>query len=286
MELFAQQVMNGLVLGSVYSLVALGVTLIYGTMEIPNFAHGHLYMLGAYVTFAAVTGLDVHYWIGMVLAVAALAVVGILVERLAFRPLRHAPHVNMMIAAVGLMLFLEAFAQLVWGADFRRLPSPYGAVVDLWGTTVTEQKLILIVAGMGLMAVLFLFLKRTALGAAIEAVSQDRVGAQLVGIDPERISMITFALSAGLAAAAAALIAPINLISPSMGLVVGLKAFVIVVIGGMGSVAGAIVCGYGLALAESLGGTYLATDYQDLIAFAILALVLTVRPSGLFAKGA
>lgn len=292
MELFLQQILNGLAMGSVYSLVALGLTLIYGTMHVPNFAHGHLYMLGAYVTFTMMTVVGVHYWLAALTAIAALAVVGVILERLVFGPLEDKPVINSMIAAVGLMLFLEALAQLIWGADYRRLDSPYGEVVQLGALAITQQKLILIGAAVTLMAALLVFLKRTTLGAVIEAVSQDREGAMLVGINVRRVTMLTFALSAALAAAAAALVAPTQLIHPNMGLFVTIKAFAVVVIGGMGSIPGAILVGFALALAESLGPTYLArafegvpaAEYQNLIAFVLLALVLAIRPTGLFGK--
>jgi branched-chain amino acid transport system permease protein len=282
MELFAQQVLNGLVTGSIYSLVALGLTLIYGTMQVPNFAHGHLYMLGAYVTFSLVTFAGVHYWAAMALSMAALAMVGVGLERLVFRPLRHAPHINSMIAAVGVMLFLEAIAQRAWGDDFRRMSSPYDTVVVLGGLRVTAHRLILIGAAACMMTALLLFLNRTVAGSAIRATAQNREGALLAGIEPDRVAMATFAMSAALASLAGSLIAPISLIYPAMGALVTLKAFAIVVLGGMGSVAGALVGGYLLALAESLGGTYISANCQDLIAFAILALVFAFKPSGLF----
>jgi branched-chain amino acid transport system permease protein len=282
MELFAQQVLNGLVTGSVYSLVALGLTLIYGTMQVPNFAHGHLYMLGAYVTFSLVTFAGFHYWTATAASMIALAAVGLALERLVFRPLRHAPHLNSMIAAVGVMLFLEAVSQRIWGEDFRRMPSPYDTVVVLAGLRVTAHRLILVGAAALTMTALLLFLNRTVAGAAIRATAQNREGALLVGIGTDRVAMATFAMSAALAAVAGSLIAPISLIYPAMGGLVTLKAFAIVVLGGMGSVTGALVGGYLLALAESLGGTYISANYQDLVAFVLLALVFAFKPGGLF----
>jgi branched-chain amino acid transport system permease protein len=282
MELFAQQVLNGLVTGSVYSLVALGLTLIYGTMQIPNFAHGQLFMLGAYLAYVLVTRAGLHYWGAVAVAVAALAVIGVVIERLVFRPLRHAPHVNSMIAALGLMLFLEAVAQYIWGEEFRHMESPYGGVVAIFGLLVTSHRLVLLGAAAVLMTTLLLFLTRTTAGSAIRATAQNSEGALLVGIDTDRIAMATFAISAALAAMAGALIAPISLVYPSMGAMITLKAFVIVVLGGMGSVPGALAGGYLLALAESLGGTYVSATYQDLVAFVVLAFVFTFKPTGLF----
>lgn len=282
MDLFAVQVLNGLVTGSVYSLVALGLTLIYGTMQVPNFSHGHLYMLGAYLTFSLVTFAGLHYWAATLAAMVAIACVGLALERLVFRPLQRAPHLNSMIAAVGVMLFLEGVAQRIWGEDFRRMPSPYDTVVSLAGLSVTAHRLILIAAAALLMTALLLFLTRTTAGFAIRATAQDREGALLVGIDVNRVTMATFAMSAAIASVAGSLVAPISLIYPAMGGLVTLKAFAIVVLGGMGSVTGALAGGYLLALAESLGGTYISANYQDLVAFVVLVLAFAFRPSGLF----
>ena len=286
MELFAQQVLNGLATGSVYSLVALGLTLIYGTMQVPNFAHGHLYMLGAYVSYTLVTTAGLNYWAAMAVSIVVLSAVGAGLERLVFRPLRGAPHLNSMIAALGVMLFLEAAAQIIWGEEFRHMDSPYPGVASVFGLLVTEHRLILIGAAAVLMVGLLLFLTRTVAGSAIRATAQNAEGALLVGIDTNRVAMMTFAISAALAAVAGSLIAPISLVYPSMGTMITLKAFAIVVVGGMGSVPGALAGGYLLALAESLGGTYLSATYQDLVAFVVLALVFTFKPSGLFREAA
>jgi branched-chain amino acid transport system permease protein len=282
MELFTLQVVNGLVTGSIYSLVALGLTLIYGTMRVPNFAHGHLYMLGAYLTFSLVTFAGLHYWAATAVAALALAATGLALERLVFRPLRHSPPINAMIAAVGVLLFLEGVAQRVWGEDFRRMASPYDIVVSLGGLRISAHRLILIGAAVLLVTALLIFLTRTSAGLAIRAAAQNREGALLVGIDIDRVAMGTCALSAALASIAGSLIAPISLIFPAMGALVTLKAFAIVVLGGMGSVTGALAGGYLLALAESLGGTYISPNYNDLVAFVLLALVFAFKPGGLF----
>lgn len=286
MDLFFQQIVNGLVLGSIYSLVALGITLIYGIMQLPNFAHGHLYMLGAYLTLFMMTLYGFSYWPAILISVAGLVIIGMLLERLVFRPLQNAPHINAMIAAVGVMLFMEALARKMWGSDYRRLDSPYGDIINIFGLTITEQRLIIIVATIILMIGLNLFLKRTVIGSTIEAMAQSREGAFLVGINANKVSLLTFAIASGLAAAAASLAAPINLVYPSMGAMVNLKAFVIIVIGGMGSIPGAVLGGYILGLAESISGTYVSSEYKDLVAFVILVLILTIKPTGLFAKEA
>jgi branched-chain amino acid transport system permease protein len=284
MTLFLQQLVNGVALGSIYALVALGLTLVYGVLKIPNFAHGALYMVGAYVTFVAATVWGVGYFWAMAIAVVVLAAVGAALERLVFNPLRHAPHLHSMIAALGILLFLEAGAQVAWGAEFRRLPSPFTGTFDVFGLQVATQRLLVIGAAVAVMIGLSLFLERTTTGAAIEALAQDRAGALLVGIDTRKIAMLTFAISAALAAFAAALVAPLNLISPTMGEPVNLKAFVIIILGGMGSVPGAVIGGYLLALVEVLGGTYVSSAFAQLIAFGMLVTVLAIRPTGLFSR--
>jgi branched-chain amino acid transport system permease protein len=284
-SLFLQQVVNAVALGSVYSLVALGLTLVYGVLHIPNFAHGALYMLGAYATFFLVTAYGVHYVPALAISAAVIALLGIALERIAFRPLEGRSPVHAMIVALGVLLFFEGSAAAVWGADFRRLPTPFDGVVSLGGLTITEQRVIVIVAAVATMIALHVFLTRTLAGMAIEATAQDREGARVVGIDTRRVAMLTFAISAGLAAVAGSLVAPLVLVSPMMGEVVNLKAFAIIILGGMGSIPGAIVGGYVLALAEVLGGTYVAFAFSDVIGFAILVLVLAIKPTGLFAKG-
>ncbi|WP_027480859.1 branched-chain amino acid ABC transporter permease [Deinococcus pimensis] len=286
MTLFLQQLVNGIALGSVYSLVALGLTLVYGVLRVPNFAHGALYMAGAYVTYVLLTAVGLPYLVALALAAATLALVGVLLERLVFHPLRGQPQVQAMIAAIGVLFFLQALAQLVFGAQFRVMPSPYGGVVGVLGATVTQQRLLVIVAALVVMGGLFWFLKRTVTGATIEAMAQNRAGARLVGIDTDRVSMMTFAISAALAAVAAALVAPINLVSPTMGDVINLKVFAIIILGGMGSVPGAILGGFLLALAETFATTYLSADFADVIGFALLVVVLALRPNGLLGRTA
>jgi branched-chain amino acid transport system permease protein len=285
MTLFLQQLVNGVALGSIYGLVALGLTLVYGVLKVPNFAHGGLYMIGAYVTFVAATMYGVGYVGAIGVAVVVLAVVGVTLERLVFNPLRHAPHLHSMIAAVGVLLFLEAAAQVIWGPSFRRLPTPFAGTVSLFGLPVAMQRILVIAAAVGVMGGLYFFLKRTTTGSAIEAMAQDRAGALLVGIDTRKIAMLTFAISAALAAVAASLVAPLNLIHPMMGEAVNLKAFVIIILGGMGSIPGAVIGGYLLALVEVLGGTYISSAFSQLIAFAMLVVVLAIRPTGLFRQG-
>ena len=285
MTTFLQQIFNALALGGVYALVALGLTLVYGVMKIPNFAHGGLYMLGAYLTYAGLTTLGLGYVPSLLLSAVIVALLAALLERLIFFPLRNAPHVHPMIAALGVLFFLEAGVQLIWGADFKQVAEPVPGILDLGGVTITWQRLIVLAASIVAMLGLNFFLRRTLTGATIEAMSQNREGARLVGIDTGRVGMLTFAISGALAAIGAALIAPIVSVTPAMGEIMNLKVFAIIILGGMGSVPGAIVGAFLLAFAEVFGG-YINLDFAEVIGFAMLVIVLAIRPQGLFRRAA
>ena len=284
MDVFLQQVLNGLTLGGIYGLVALGLTLVYGILHVPNFAHGGFYMIGAFVAFQAMVAWSWGYWAAMLVAAVAVAVLGIVSERLIFHPLRKASPLHPKIASIGLLLFLEAGAQALWGADFQRMPTPYTSIVEMGGITAPAQRLLIIGAAFALMVALHLFLTRTTTGSTIIAMAQNREGASMVGIDANRVSMLTFAISGVLAAVAATLYAPINLVYPAMGHLVITKAFVIIILGGMGSIPGAVLGGLIIGFAESFGAYYISTDYKDIIAFVLLVVILSLRPQGLFAK--
>lgn len=286
MDMLLQQTLNALTLGGIYSLVALGLTLVYGILHVPNFAHGAFYMVGAFIALKLMGGWGLNYWLAMVGAAVVVAVIAAVSERLVFHPLRKASGLHPMIAAIGLLLFLEAGAQALWGADFLRMATPYSGMVEFAGLALPQQRLLIIVAAFTLMLALHLFLTRTVAGSTIIAMAQNREGAALVGIDPDRVAIMTFAISGVLAAVAATLYAPINLVYPAMGNLVITKAFVIIILGGMGSVPGAIVGGLIIGFAESFGAFYVSTDYKDIIAFVLLVVILSVRPQGLFVQGA
>ena len=286
MDLFLQQLINGIALGSVYSLAALGLTLVFGVLRIPNLAHGALYMVGAYVTYFALTSYGIPYIAAIAVAAVILGAIGVLMERVVFHPLRNAPHTHHLIAAVGVLFFLQSGAQVLWGSDFREMPSPFAGTIQLFGLSIGQQRLVVIGASIAVMVGLYLFLKKTVPGQTIEAIEQDRTGASLVGIDANRVSMMTFGISAALAAVAAGLVAPINLLSPTMGEALNLKVFAIIILGGLGSIPGAIVGGFALALAEVFSNTYISSAFGEAIGFLFLLVVLAVRPTGLFSKGA
>ena len=285
MVIFFQQVLNGIMLGAVYSLFALGLTIIYGILHIPNFAHGALYMWAAFTSLFLVINFHTNYWVALLIGMAVMGLVGVGVERIVFRPLRKQPHINSFIGAVGLIFVLESLSLIVWGADFRRFPALYDQTFNILGVTITLERLLVIVAAILFILLLQLFIKRTWMGATIEAVAQNPEGAQVVGISIDRVSSLTFGIGIALAAAAATLIAPVFLVYSAMGDMPNLKAFVIIIVGGLGSIPGAVIGGFMLGLIESLGGGYISTDYKDIFAFGILVTFLTIRPNGLFGKG-
>lgn len=285
MDLLLQQVANGIMIGGIYGLMALGLTLIYGVLYIPNFALGHQAMIGAYVTFFLVSLYRANYFLAIAVAMAALALLGMVLERLAFRPIKDAPHVNGFIVAFGLLFVLESGALLAWGATYRKIETIYDRqILTVLGTRLPLQRVLVVVAVVIIIVAMQLFLKRTMAGTALRAVAQQREAALLVGIDGDRVAALTMAVGSALGAAAGGLIGPIILVFPTMGNMMIVKAFVIIVLGGMGSVVGAIVGGFLLGLVETLAAGFISPSFKDLYAFLFLVVVLALRPTGLFGQ--
>lgn len=283
MEILVQQLANGVMLGAIYALVAAGVALIFGVLEIPQFALGAMAMLGAYAVYFANVGFGLNYWFSLVLAGGALAVIGAITHRLVFHPLRNAPGINAFISAFGLLLVLESGALILFGATYRRIPSPLGSEgIRLLGAYVTWQRVLVVVVTLVVVLILQQVIKRTQAGSSIRAVAQNPVGARVVGIDVVRVQTATMALGGVLAALAGGLIAPIASVYPTMGDTLIVKAFVITILGGMGSMAGAIVGGFVFGAVEALGAAYVSVDYKDAFGFVVLVLVLALRPEGIF----
>ncbi|MCX7981799.1 MAG: branched-chain amino acid ABC transporter permease [Syntrophales bacterium] len=284
MELLFQQLFNGVMLGSTYALFALGLTLVYGILHVPNFAHGHMYMLGAYVGFSLITIYGLAYWPALAITAVLMAAAGVILEFLAYRPLRNEPHINSFISALGALFVLENGVIAIWGPQGQRMPNPHPGVMEYMGIIMSQQRLLVIVSAVILIILLQLFIKKTILGSTIEAVAQNPEGARLVGINVDFVSSLTFAISTALAAIAALFVAPIFMLSPTMGSLLGLKGFVIIILGGLGSIPGAIVGGLILGLIEALGGGYVSAAYKDAFAFGALVLILAIKPTGLFGK--
>lgn len=285
LELFLQQLANGVMLGGIYGLMALGLTLIYGVLYIPNFALGHQAMIGAYFTYFLVSLAEMNYFVAVALAMVGMAAIGVGIERLVFRPIKDQPHVNGFIAAFGLLFIMESAALIAWGASYRKIETVYDRqVFSLLGVQLPLQRIMVVVAVIAIFAAIQLFLRRTTAGAALRAVSQEPEAARLVGIDGNRAASLTMAVGSALAAAAGGLIGPVILVFPTMGSLMIMKAFVITILGGMGSVAGAIIGGFLLGLVEAMAVGFISPSYKDLYAFAFLVIVLAVRPTGFFGR--
>jgi branched-chain amino acid transport system permease protein len=241
-------------------------------------------MLGAYVSFFLMTLYGFGFWTALVSSMVILGLIGMVIERVIYRPLQDKPHINSFISAIGALIILETSVIVLWGPQGRRIPNPYPDIVEVLGITMSHQRILVIVAAIVLIVLLQVFIKKTTPGTTIEAVAQNREGAMLVGINVNWVSSLTFAISTATAAAAASLVAPIFMISPTMGALLGMKAFVIVILGGLGSIPGAILGGYILGILEAVGGGYLSAAYKDVYAFGALILILSIRPTGLFGK--
>ncbi|MBF0296674.1 MAG: branched-chain amino acid ABC transporter permease LivH [Magnetococcales bacterium] len=295
-HIFAQQAVNGLVLGSVYGLIAVGYTMVYGIIGMINFAHGEIYMIAAYLTAIFLAGLTLlglqspPLAILLVLAatIACTALYGWSVERIAYRPLRHANRLAPLISAIGISLILQNYVRLSQGARTQGIPSILDGGFHLFASgpdafvRLTHAQLLIVVTAIISMFLLHFFIARTAMGRACRAVQQDRVMASLLGVNTDRVIAIVFVLGAGMAAVAGVLVT-LNYGSFDffIGFVAGIKAFTAAVLGGIGSLPGAMLGGVVLGLAESFFSGFVNTDYKDVFAFSLLVLVLIFKPSGL-----
>jgi branched-chain amino acid transport system permease protein len=316
MATFLQQLINGLSLGAIYALIALGYTMVYGVLRLINFAHGDIFMLGAFAGYYIANGIGVRAaqtlmadpegnavgrliskgiaggtaepsiltaLLVMLLAMAICALIGLIIERFAYRPVRKYSRLTALITAIGVSLLLENGGQLVFGAD----PKPFPQLIQsrnitLGGVTITNQDIIVMVIALILMLLLQYIVFRTKTGKAMRAISFNMPASKLMGINTDRIIAFTFALGSALAAAAGVLVAiRIPKIEPLMGILVGLKAFVAAVLGGIGNIPGAVLGGLLIGLTETMVVGYLSPTYKDAVAFAILILILLFRPTGL-----
>jgi len=280
---FAQILANGLMAGCVYGLVAMSLALVFGVLEIPQFAFGAHAMISAYA-LAYLTSNEFSYFTALVLSVLVGMGLGGIVQYLVFEPLRDKPHATLFIAAFGLLLILQGIALLIFGPNPMVVDPPVSGAVEIMGARVTYQRLI-IIAGVLIAAIgLNIFLTKTRLGRAIRAAGQNPFGALVVGISPRKIAMLTMAVGSGLAAVAGGLLAPISQVSPTMGDSLVLKAFIIVVMAGMGSINGALVAGLLVGITESFGSAYFSPHIRDAYSIIFLIAILIFKPSGVFGK--
>ena len=281
-----QQIINGLAQGSIYALVGIGFALIFGVLGLVHFAHGEVYMLGAFFGFALITVFHLPVFPSLLIAIIASSIVGIMVELLVFKPLRKAPDVAPMVCTLGLSVVLQNVAMLVWGSDTKSVPDVIsGAVIPFFSAHVSTSQILIFAISLILMLILQYILYRSKLGRAIRATAQNKDAAALMGVNINKVISATFALGSGLGGAAGVLVGLYyNAFYPTMGFMAGLKAFVATVLGGLTSVPGAVLGGLVLGVAENLGAAYISSGYRDLIAFVILILVLLIKPSGFFGR--
>ena len=286
METFVQSVVSGILTGSLYAMIGVGLTIIFGVMRIINVAHGEMVMLGMFGAYWSYTLWGVDPFVSTALWVPLMFVVGMLIYRFLLKRIVTGDELNSLLYTAGLSLLIANLALLAWTGDYRTLNLPY-AVPPMRPFGITLPVPLTIAFGMAALITLalYFFLSRTDTGRAVRATSQDREAAALMGINVERIAMITFGLGTALAAAAGVLLVPSLYLYPTVGEILIVKCFVIVVLGGLGSVPGAIAGGVLLGLVESLGAVYVSVAYKDTIGFVIFLLVLLFRPQGLFGVG-
>jgi branched-chain amino acid transport system permease protein len=284
MNTLAQQILGGLTTGFIYALLALGFSLVYQSMRLINFAQGDLFMAGAFIGYLLAVKVHLPFLPVLVLTVTLCFFLGLAIERLTLAPRsRTASGVNLMIRTIGVSVFLQGSTLLLFGTEEYRFPDQLSGEPILFGGLVVSRSLVIVgTASLALMLVLWAFLKYTALGTAMRAASQDRTGAEMIGIDVPRTRSLAYALSAALAGAGGVLIGPLWYVHQSMGVMIGLKGFTAAVIGGMGSMPGAIVGGLCVGMIENLSTGYVSSTWKDAIVFGILLIMLSVRPDGIF----
>lgn len=285
---FVYQVINGLHVGSIYALVALGYSMVYGIVQLINFAHGDLIMVGSYAAYVVLVMLDLPLYLAVIGSIVICVIAALLMERIAYRRLLNhgVARISLLITAIGVSIFLQNLAQLIFSSSAKTFPNIITASpIQLGSMQVSVTTVITIVVSVAMMVLLQLLVNRTKMGKAMRAVSEDAGAAKLMGIHTNRTIMFTFGLGAALAAVGAVLYsASYPLVTPFIGSMLGLKAFVAAVLGGIGNIPGAMLGGYLIGIAESLTKAYISTQLADAVVFGILIVVLLVKPSGLLGK--
>ncbi len=285
LAIVGQHLLNGVLIGCAYALIAIGLTMIFGVMNIANFAHGEFYMMGGFFAFYLVSLLKFNYFIALPLAVVLVVVLAIVIQQVIFKRLRDAPVMTTTLVTIGLSILLENVAQLLWGPQPQVIPTPFPTKpLSFFGIYTTPLYVFSMVVTVALISVGHVLIHRTRMGKAIRATFQNKEAAALVGIRIDRIYLYAFTFGAALAAAAGAVLGGFVPVEPTMGGIATLKAFVVVILGGMGSFIGAIVGGVMLGLAEGLGAGYFSTGWKDAIGFVAVILLLLFRPDGLFKR--
>ncbi|MBC6978020.1 branched-chain amino acid ABC transporter permease [Streptococcus cristatus] len=286
LEQFLQQLANGLILGSVYALLALGYTMVYGIIKLINFAHGDIYMIGAFMGYYLINALHLNFFVALILSMAGTAILGVVIEFLAYRPLRNSTRIAALITAIGVSFLLEYGMVFFVGANTRSFPQVIKTVrYTLGPISISNIQLMILGISILLMVGLQFIVQKTKMGKAMRAVSVDSDAAQLMGINVNRTISFTFALGSALAGAAGVLIALYyNSLEPLMGMTPGIKSFVAAVLGGIGIIPGAALGGFVIGLLETFATAVGLSDFRDAIVYAILIIILLVRPAGILGK--
>lgn len=286
MEQFILQFINGLSVGSIYALVALGYTMVYGIAKLINFAHGEIIMVGSYVVFVLFAQVHLPLWLSILLSIGVCALLGVLIEKVAYKPLRNASRISLLITAIGVSYLLQSLFQLIFSANPKSFPVtlPFAAI-KVAGISISANYWVTFVISVILMILLERFVKVTKTGKSMRAVSEDQGAAQLMGINIDRTISITFAIGSALAAVAGVLYSTsYPLLTPYMGSFLGIKAFIAAVLGGIGSIPGAVLGGFLLGIIESLSKAYISSQLADAIVFSLLIVMLVIQPSGILGK--
>lgn len=286
MSQFLQQLINGISLGSIYALIALGYTMVYGIIKLINFAHGDIYMLGAYIGYIFVRYTGLGFIPTLIVSMLSCAIIGIAIERIAYKPLRNATRITALITAIGVSFFLEASTQKVMGTSALAFPQLLAkGVVKIGSVSITFQQIFILAVTIGLMILLSFIVNKTRVGRAMRAVSTDADAARLMGVDVDKTISITFAIGSAMAGAAGVLVGIYySSINPLMGLVPGLKAFIAAVFGGIGIIPGAMIGGLTIGVVETMVSGYGSSLYKDAVVYLILILILVIKPSGILGK--
>lgn len=285
MQIFFQQIVNGIVNGGLYALMAVGLTMIFGILDVINFAHGEFYMLGGYLAFVFAGLLELPLAAVFILSILGGAVIGLMAERIIFRPLQGKALANQLIASMGLSIVLANGAAMIFTPTPRHIPASFSDVsLNILGVNFSLLRAVILVVSVVLIVALTIYVERTWMGLAMRSMAQNLTAALLMGIDVTRVSQVTFAIGSALAATAGVLVGPLLVVEPHMGGAAVLKAFAIVIMGGMGSIPGAIIAALVLGISESLAAGYIGSGFKELFAFILMIVILLVKPSGIWVR--
>ena len=285
MDQFLQHLVNAVVLGGTYALLGIGLTLIFGIMRVVNFTHGELYAFGAYTVYLIAAALGLNFFLGLVVAVVAGMLLGAMIEITLLRPMRTADIDTVMLVMIGAWIVMQNTELLVWGGVAKAIVTPFpDAPLVIGPVSISWLRVFVLATALLLILGAYVLIHRTKLGKAMRATFQDPDAAALMGVHIKAIHTATFAIGSGLAAAAGALLGPVFLVTPTMGDLASLKAFAIVILGGLGNITGATIGAFILALVEELGAGYVSSGYRDAMGFLIIIVVLLFKPTGLFAR--